>query len=323
MSQKIVLWLVCAVFSLVSIWWYSFAQSNEETLKAILWDWSWWYTQSDKDKISFVSLNGSTLVLSAPLAQKNGKAITSYFITRGPIPYKDIAATNSVDDLNKIMDSRNYKSDNNKSVYEVKDNKLILTLPITDITADLYVTIAPEEDAVQGSFIEDYKINPASQAWSTTKVLAENFSNSTLNKAVVDVSCIWTKDQNRVNLTWSVNTALNATKVEIYHRGDENQWPMDLKGSPDIDDKSFTLNTPHRDIQLFRFKPVDNNGTMVGEGIQYICKPDVRSTTTIDNETDDANPIPVTPHTWPKETLAFILFISALAYAVYRKTRTA
>lgn len=98
---------------------------------------------------------------------------------------------------------------------------------------------------------------------------------------------------------------------------------MDLKGSPDIDDKSFTLNTPHRDIQLFRFKPVDNNGTMVGEEIQYICKPDVQSTTTIDNETDDANPIPVTPHTGPKETLAFILFISALAYAVYRKTRTA
>jgi hypothetical protein len=97
---------------------------------------------------------------------------------------------------------------------------------------------------------------------------------------------------------------------------------MDLKGSPDIDDKSFTLNTPHRDIQLFRFKPVDNNGTMVGEEIQYICKPDVQSTTTTD-ETDDNNPIPVTPHTGPKETLAFILFISALAYAVYRKTRTA
>jgi hypothetical protein len=53
--------------------------------------------------------------------------------------------------------------------------------------------------------------------------LAENFSNSNLNKAISDVSCIWTKDQNRVNLTWSVNTALKATKVEIYHRGDEKQ----------------------------------------------------------------------------------------------------
>lgn len=71
---------------------------------------------------------------------------------------------------------------------------------------------------------------------------------------------------------------------------------MDLKGSPDIDDKSFTLNTPHRDIQLFRLKPVDNNGTMVGEEIQYICKPDTQSTTTTD-ENDDNNPIPVTPHT--------------------------
>ena len=329
MSQKIALWLIFVIFSLVvGIWWYSFAQSSDQILEWLIgWStWStasWWYNLSDKDKVSFVSLNGSTLVLSAPLAQKNGKSITSYFITRGPISYKDITTTNSVDDLAKIKQSEDYEKTNGKPMYEIKDNKLLLTFVLDDVAADLYVTIAPQDAADQWNAIEDYKINPASQAWSTTKVLAENFSNSNLNKAISDVSCIWTKDQNRVNLTWSVNTALNATKVEIYHRGDEKQWPMDLKGSPDIDDKSFTLNTPHRDIQLFRFKPIDNNGTMVGEEIQYICKPDVQSTTTIDNETDDANPIPVTPHTWPKETLAFILFISALAYAVYRKTRTA
>lgn len=330
MSQKMTLWLVCLMLSLVGLWWYTvLAATNmtNENLIAELTNWSTksttrWYNLSDKDKISFVSLNGNTLILSAPLAQRDGKVVSSYYISRWPVSYKEIMSTSN--GIEKLHDSKEYKNLNNKQMYEIKDNKLFLTFVLDDITADLYITIAPESDdgIEQWTTIEDYKINPASQAWSTTKVLAENFSNSSLNKAISDVSCIWTKDQNRVNLTWSVNTALNATKVQIYNRPNESQGTMDLKGSPDIDDKSFTLTTSHREIQLFRLKPVDSNGTMVGEEIQYICKPDVESTTTVDG-TGDNNPIPVTPHTGPKETLAFILFISALAYAVYRKTRRA
>jgi hypothetical protein len=94
-------------------------------------------------------LNGSTLVLSAPLAQKNGKAITSYFITRGPISYKDITTTNSVDDLAKIKQSEDYEKTNGKPMYEIKDNKLLLTFILDDVAADLYVTIAPQDAADQ------------------------------------------------------------------------------------------------------------------------------------------------------------------------------
>lgn len=99
---------------------------------------------------------------------------------------------------------------------------------------------------------------------------------------------------------------------------------MDVKGTPAIGDKTFTVNTPHRNIQLFRLKPVDNNGTMIGEEIQYICKPDtVVAANNATNTTDPTKPIPVTPHTGPKETFAFIMFVSALAYVVYKKTRKA
>lgn len=93
-----------------------------------------------------------------------------------------------------------------------------MALPLESTSVDVYVTIAPEDEfSTQGNQIEDYKINPGSTA-ATTQVKADNFSNANSNKAIDSVSCIWTKDQNRVNLTWAVNTALSATKVEIYHR---------------------------------------------------------------------------------------------------------
>jgi hypothetical protein len=109
-----------------------------------------------------------------------------------------------------------------KPVYEVVGEKLILALPLEVANGDVYISIDPQDEFdAQGNRLEDYKINLDTSV--VTQVKADNFSNSSLNKAIGDVSCIWTKDQNRVNLTWSVNTAMNATKVEISHRGDTNQ----------------------------------------------------------------------------------------------------
>ena len=112
-----------------------------------------------------------------------------------------------------------------------------------------------------------------------------------------------------------------ATKVEISHRPDENVGDMTVKGTPTITDRRFVVDTPHRNIQLFRLKPTDAAGAMIGIEIQYICKPDATSTTstTPTTPTDPTKPIPVTPHTGPLETTAMVFFISLLGYFVYRK----
>lgn len=326
MIKKSLFWLACITLSLGLFLSLASAQSSEELLNSLIGtnagsnSASRWFNLGDKDRIISKGLSGMTLNLEAPVAKKDGKNITDYYITRWPISYKDITTTASADDLAKIRSSSEY-TNNNKPVYTIVGDKLLLELPLADTNVDVYVTIAPQDEfQSQGNMIEDYKINPSTS--STTQVKADNFSNTTSNKAIADVSCIWTKDQNRVNLTWSVNTAMSqATKVEISHRGDTNQWPMDVKGTPTIGDKTFTMDTPHRNIQLFRLKPIDNNGTMIGEEIQYICKPD--TTTTPVTPTDPTKPIPVTPHTGPKETFAFIAFVSALVYVIYRKTRKA
>lgn len=112
----------------------------------------------------------------------------------------------------------------------------------------------------------------------------------------------------------------NATKVEIYHKADENVGTMTLKGTPNITDRRFPVDTPDREIQLFRFKPIDSAGAMIGNEIMYTCKPDAPVDTTV-TPTDPTNPIPVTPHTGPVETAAIVFFVSLLGYVVYRKVR--
>lgn len=161
---------------------------------------------------------------------------------------------------------------------------------------------------------------------STTAVAGDTYS-TTSNQAIDNVTCVWDATDNRVTLTWDINTAMSqATKVQIYHRPDENQGDMTLKGTPAITDRRFPVDTPHRNIQLFRLKPIDAAGTMVGKEIQYLCKPDgnVTSDTTPSTPvtpSDPAKPIPVTPHTGPLETTAAVFFISLLLYTVYRKMK--
>ncbi len=308
--------------SLVCVSTLVFAQTSDQLLNDLVGTGTtnWGYNISDKDKIVSLGLSWSILNLEVPVAKKDGKIMTTYYITRWPNSYADIAKDSSQAKFDKLRDSATF-TNGNKPVYEVVGEKLILALPLEAVNGDLYISIDPQDEFdAQGNRLEDYKINL--DTISTTQVKAENFSNASSNKAIANVSCIWTKDQNRVNLTWSVNTAMSATKVEISHRGDTNQWPMDVKGTPAIGDKTFTMHTPHRNIQLFRLKPVDNNGTMIGEEIQYICKPDT-VVAAANTPTDPTKPIPVTPHTGPKETFTFIMFVSALAYVVYKKTRKA
>ena len=173
--------------------------------------------------------------------------------------------------------------------------------------------------------IEDFKFNLNSTTTSTTAVAGDVYNTSS-NKAIDNVTCVWDATENRTTLLWDLNTAMsNATKVEIAHRPDEDQGTMDVKGTPNITARRFVVDTPHRDIQLFRLKPLDANGAMVGIEIQYICKPDNVATTdptTPITPTDPTKPIPVTPHTGPLETTAMIFFISLLGYFVYRKARS-
>lgn len=312
--QKLLFWLIF-VFAIVFSYTITYAQSADDVLNSILTN-SWsnslsrGYTLADKEAIKFVSFSGKVLVLEVPLAKKESQTINNYYISWGPVSYQEIVTTDSSELLQKIQDSDTYKGDGQNSVYEQKDGKLFLSLPVDDADGDIYVTIAPlDESNAQGNTIEDYKVN--SQAlWS--QVLADNFSNSNSDQAIANVSCLWTKDTNRVNLTWLVNTAMpSATEVEIYHRWDLAQGTMDLKWSPNISDKTFTMDTPHRKGQTFRLKPVDSNGTMVWNEIVYVCKP--ADELGLENSPTSSSVIPtpwivVVPVTGPKEVMIFLFF---------------
>lgn len=329
MIQKLFFWLTFCVLWL-SFSHFASAQSPDDVLWSILTDTSstgspWWYAANDKEKIKFISFSWGILVLEAPVAQKDAKILPNYYITWWPISYQEITTTNSAQDLQKIQDSDTYKSTNGKSVYEVKNWVLLLSLPTLAWSKDLYVTIIPLDDSgTQWEIIEDYKIDLTTQK-AGSQVLADNFSNPNSNQAISSISCIWASTENRVTLTWNVNTALNATNVEIYHRGDSNQWPMELKWTVAINSKTFTVSTPHRNEQLFRFRAVNSNGALVWSEIQYQCSSDAGSsvTGTTTTTTTDTPAIPVVPWTWPKETFALILLFSWIAYILFKKFKKA
>jgi hypothetical protein len=68
---------------------------------------------------------------------------------------------------------------------------------------------------------------------------------------------------------------------------------MTIKGTPNVTDRKFVVNTPHRNVQLFKLRPLDVAGTMVGKEDIYTCKADPITS----KVTDPDKPIPVTPHT--------------------------
>lgn len=307
----------------------SFAQTNDDVIDDLLSTTSdRWYTATDKNLVKVISKTANTVTIEAPIAKKDGKDVSSYYITWAPISYKEITATSNTDDLAKVKDSDTDKLADWTPIYKIEWGKLVFTIEVTDPSKDVYVTIAPEDENKNTWWlIEDFKFNLNSGTTSTTAVAGDVYNTSS-NKAIDNVSCVWDATANRTTLTWDINTAMsNATKVEIAHRPDEKQWTMNVKGTPEITARRFVVDTPHRDIQLFRLKPIDSAWAMIGIEIQYICKPDTVWSNTTDpttpiTPTDPTKPIPVTPHTWPLETTAIIFFVSLLWYFVYRKAKS-
>jgi GTP:adenosylcobinamide-phosphate guanylyltransferase len=109
-------------------------------------------------------------------------------------------------------------------MYKIQNGKLVFTIDIADPNKDVYVTIAPEDtNKNTGGQIEDFKFNLATVSTSTTAVAGDVYNTSS-NKAIDNVSCVWDATANRTTLVWDINTAMtNATKVEIAHRPDETQ----------------------------------------------------------------------------------------------------
>ena len=307
-----------------------FAQSNDQIVASELANASnWWYANTDKSLVKVISKTDKTATLEAPVAKRNGQTVTSYYITWAPISYAEMTTTVNADDLQKVKDSdASAVAAGGTPIYKVEGDKLIFTIDIAEPTKDIYISILPEdENRATGNGIQDFTFNLSTvQVGSSgNTAVAWDVHNPSLNQAITNVSCVWDATANRTTLLWDVNTALSATRVEISHRPDENQGAMTVKGTPNITDRRFVVDTPHRNVQLFRLKPVDSAGTMVGNEIQYICKPDTPATTgtTPVQPTNPSKPIPVTPATGPVQNAAVVLIISLLGYAIYRKVRKA
>jgi len=173
--------------------------------------------------VKIISKTATTVTIEAPIAKKDGKDVTSYYITWAPISYKEMTSTSNADDLAKIKDSNTIKLADGSPIYSLTGGKLVFTLEVLESTKDLYVTIAPEDNnKITGGLIEDFKFNMNTATTSTTAVAGDTY-NSTSNKAIDNVTCVWDATANRATLLWDINTAMNATKVEISHRPDENQ----------------------------------------------------------------------------------------------------
>jgi hypothetical protein len=111
------------------------------------------------------------VTIEAPIAKKDGKDITSYYITWAPISYKDITATSNTDDLAKVKDSDTIKLADGSPIYALTGSKLVFTLEVLEPTKDLYVTIAPEDaNKNTGAPIEDFKFNINTTTTATTAV---------------------------------------------------------------------------------------------------------------------------------------------------------
>ena len=292
----------------------TFAQTNDEVLKELTASSAdWGYEATDKSLIKIIAKTDTTATIEAPVAKRNGQNVVDYYITWAPISYIEMTQNTNTDDLDKVNNSDNAKlAAGGTPIYKVEGDKLIFTITIAEPTKDIYVTIEPEDEQRDtGNRIEDFMFNLSTVqiGGNKTTAVAGDVYDTTLNQAIANVSCVWDATANRVTLLWDVNTAMPSSKVEISHRPDEQQGTMTVKGTPNVTDRTFPVDTPHRNIQLFRLKPLDSLGAMVGNEIQYICKPDPTAPVT---PTDPAKPIPVTPETGPVETAALVLVISLL-----------
>lgn len=324
--KKLFSLLVVGTF-VIALWlpMITLAQSNDDIVNDLLSNSAdWWYTLEDKALIKVIAKTDTTATIEAPVAMRNGQIVPDYYITWAPISYTDITTNTNTDDLDKVNDSDKAKlAAGGTPIYTVENGKLIFTITIAEPTKDIYVTIEPEDEMRDtGNRIEDFRFNLSTVeiGANTTTAVAGDVYDTFLNQAIANVSCVWDSTANRVTLLWDLNTAMSASRIEISHRPDEKQGDMTVKWTPNITDRSFAVDTPHRNIQLFRLKPLDNGGAMVGNEIQYICKPNPTAPVV---PTDPSNPIPVTPETGPVETAALVLVVSLLWYGIYRKLRKA
>lgn len=306
---------------------------NEDIISGILESADRWYTEADKSLIQVIAKTANTATLQVPVAQKDGQIITSYYITWAPFSFEAMqTGTSTTEQLAQVKDSDKIEKETWSPMYVIEGNNLIFTIDIADANAPIYVTIMPEDvNRISWDPIEDFQfvLNTVQIAngVTTTTAVAGDINDRSKNIAIINESCIRDATANRVTLVWDLNLAWsNATRVEISHRGDESVGPMTVRGTPPITDRRMIIDTPHRNIQLFKFKPLDAAGAMVGEEIHYICKPTPTTTTpnptpTPTTPTDPAKPIPVVPATGPAQTAAIIFFVSLLLYIVYRKVK--
>ena len=333
MFKKVMIWLSVVLISssMIVPTWYGQNQANENAIANILNTTSRWYSSTEKNSIKFVSLSGSaaagisTAIFEAPIVKKDGVAIKNYSISFGAVSYADV--NKNPDDLSKIQISDQLAKDW-KIVYKVEWEKVIMMLPI-NTSKDLYITVSPIDSSNSaGSSIEDQKFSASTFSGNPTQVLAENFSSSNSNNAITVDTCIRAQTENKVNYTRTINSALNATQVELSYRTSDTQGTYVGATIVPASDKSYTFSVPDRKINLFKLRPLGSNGAMVGNEIIHICKPDTlpannpdtKITETTTTPSVQKKAIPVVPHTGPTETIAFILFASFLIYVFYKRS---
>lgn len=101
---------------------FSFAQTNsqnDQLLNDILTS-DRGYATTDKDLVKVTAKTATTATLEAPLAKKDGKDVTSYYITWAPISYKDITTSSNTDDLKAVKTSDDVKATDGTPIYKVQ-----------------------------------------------------------------------------------------------------------------------------------------------------------------------------------------------------------
>ena len=311
----------------------SFAQTNDQRVEDArsLWSSDRWYINYDGDDVRVVEIDGETVTFEIPAMETvDGYFVDDYYIVRWPDDYQNVLID---DDLEIFRDSFDYLDDHGEEMYEIDLDDQTLSLRVdqlVDRSMTFYIYVFPQDDnnddyrgapLIFDAFaLKDLRVSPARETWGSSNQTSDLY-DAWSNKRVDNVSCVWDNTRARVTLFWEKNQAYSdASKVEVSYRPNDSQWSMTVVGEPSIDDERIVVDTAHREIQLFRLKPIDRDGAMVGTEIQYICKP---SNVTSPGEVDKENPIPVVPETWPKETTAIVLIVAALGYAIYRKTKKA
>lgn len=126
----------------------TFAQSNDQVVSDILASSAdWGYVSADKSLVKVVAKTDKTATIEAPIAKRNGQAVSSYYITWAPISYEEIVSNTNLDDLAKVKDSdTSAVAAGGTPIYKVEGDKLIFTIDIAEPTKAIYVTVEPEDE---------------------------------------------------------------------------------------------------------------------------------------------------------------------------------